>query len=445
MQIRLVVTLARVTDMNAHARRSSICGNLITAILWLAAAATTPHLSHAADWPQFLGPQRNGSIAETNLAKIWAKEGPRTAWQHKVGEGFAGPVVNAGKLIMFHRADDKEVVECLDAKTGKELWRREYPARYRDDFGFEEGPRATPAIADGRVFTFGADGNLNAWDFAKGTKLWSVDTRAQFKTGKGFFGIACSPLVEGNVVILNIGGKDGAGIVAFDVATGKALWQATDEEASYASPVAATLGGKRRVLVITRATLVALDAADGKVVFRHAWRPPMSASVSAATPLVIGDLIFISASYGTGASLLRFKEGSPEVIWSKDEVLSAHYATAVQHDGFLYGFDGRQEQGCELRCVELTTGKILWSESGLKAGTVTLANDQLLVMTERGELIQAPASPKGFKPGQRAQILPFVVRAHPALADGYFYARSKDKLVCVDLQKTNPPKPTNPR
>ena len=445
MQIRLVFTLASVTDMNAHARQSSICGKLIAAILWLAAAVTLPQVSPAADWPQFLGPQRNGSIVQPNLAKTWPKEGPSTVWQHKVGQGFGGPVVSTGKLIIFHRVEGKELVECLDATTGKELWKGDYPARYRDDFGFEEGPRATPAIADGRVFTFGANGDFIAWDLAKGTKLWSIDTRAQFKTGKGFFGIACSPLVEGNAVILNIGGKDGAGIVAFDVATGKVRWQATDDEASYASPVAATLGGKRRVLVITRVALVALDAADGKVVFRHAWQPPMSASVSAATPLVISDQIFISASYGTGASLLRFRESAPEVIWSRDEVLSAHYATAVLHEGFLYGFDGRQEQGCELRCVELKTGKVQWSESGLKAGIVTLANDQLLVLTERGELIQTPASPAGFKPSQRAQILPFVARAHPALADGYFYARSKDKLVCVDLRAVDSSKSSSAR
>ncbi len=431
-----MVTLARVTDMKQPARRSSVCCDLIAAILWLAAAKYLPSHSQAEDWPQFLGPHRNGSVLQSNLAKTWPKEGPGVLWQHKVGEGFGGPVVSAGRLIIFHRVDDRERVECLDATTGKELWRQDYPARYRDDFGFEEGPRATPAIGEGRVFTFGAAGDLNAWDFAKGTKLWSIDTRAEFKTGKGFFGIACSPLVEGGAVILNIGGKEGSGIVAFDAASGKVLWRATDDEASYASPVAATLGGRRRVLVITRDALVALDAADGKVVFRHGWRPLMSASVSAATPLVIGDQIFISASYGTGAALLRFQEGAPEVIWSRDEVLSAHYATAVHHDGFLYGFDGRQEQGCELRCVELKTGAVRWSERGLKAGIVMIANEQLLVMTERGELIQAPATPVGFKPGQRAQILPFVARAHPALAEGCFYARSKDKLVCVDLRAT---------
>ncbi len=393
----------------------------------------------AADWPQFLGPNRNGGVTAPAISTNWPKEGPRAMWSHKVGEGFAGPVVSNGKLIAFHRAEGREVIECLDARTGIKIWKSGYAATYRDDFGFEEGPRATPSIAGGRVFTFGADGHLNAWSLADGTNLWSIDTRARFKSGKGFFGVAASPLVEDGTVIVNVGGRNGSGIVAFDVASGKVIWQVTDDEASYASPVAATLGGKRRVAVVTRESFVTLDAADGRPVFRHAWKPPMHASVSAATPLVIGDLFFITASYGTGGTLLRFKESAPEILWSRDEVLSAHYATPVVHDGHLYGFDGRQEQGCELRCVELRSGKTLWSEGGLKAGTVTLVNDQLLVLTERGELIQAPARPAAFKPTQRAQILPFTARAHAAFADGFFHARSKDKLVCVDLRPAGAP------
>ncbi len=161
----------------------------------------------------------------------------------------------------------------------------------------------------------------------------------------------------------------------------------------------------------------------------------MHASVSAATPLVIDDLIFLSASYGTGAALLRFKEGGPEKIWAGDDILSNHYATSVHHNGFLYGFDGRQEEGCHLRCVELKTGKVRWSQDRFGAGTVTLAGGQLLILTEKGELLRAPATPTEFKPTARAQILPFNARAHPALADGRFYARSKDKLVCVDLRQ----------
>jgi outer membrane protein assembly factor BamB len=267
-----------------------------------------------------------------------------------------------------------------------------------------------------------------------GKKVWSVDTKARFGQGKGFFGMACSPLVEGDAVVLNIGGP-AAGVVAFDKSNGKMLWHVTDDEAGYASPTAATIHGKRYVLAFTRAGLNAIAPADGKLLFHFPWRSRMDASVNAASPLVMDDLIFLSASYGTGAILLRFKEEGPEKLWSADEVMSNHYATSVYHEGFLYGFDGRQEQGPNLRCVELKTGKLRWSEDHFGAGTLMLANGRLLVLTEKGQLIKAPASPDGFKSTGKAQVLPFDVRAYPALADGLYYARGKDKLVCVDLRK----------
>jgi len=396
----------------------------------------------AQDWPQFLGPHRNGSTSVTNLAAQWPKEGPPVAWQRKVGQGFAGPVVSGGKLILFHRVDNKEVVECIDAKLGNELWKSDYPTSYVDQMGHDPGPRATPAVADGRVYTFGAEGMMSCCSLADGKKLWSVDTKTEFGARLGFFGLACSPLVEGNAVIVNVGGRSGVGIVAFDRATGKVLWKTSDDEASYASPVAVTIVGRRVALVLTREALVCLSPTDGRPVFRYPWRPAMHASVSAATPLVVEDQIFISACYDTGATLLRFKPIGPGAmplkIWSDEKSLSSHYATAVHRDGFLYGFDGRADPGFEpgpsLRCVELATGKVRWSEAGLQPGTVTLAGNELLVLTGKGELLQAPATPRGFNPSGRAQILGLDVRAYPALAAGMFYARSKEKLVCVDLR-----------
>ncbi len=391
--------------------------------------------AQAEDWPQVLGPNRNLTTSATNLAPSWPKDGPPLLWQRKVGQGFCGPAVQGERLILFHRVDDKETVECLDAATGAALWKAAYLTRYHDDFGFDEGPRATPAIADGRVYTFGAEGALNCWKLSSGEKNWGIDTKTEFGSGKGFFGMACSPLIEGGLVIMNIGGKNGAGIVAFDKVTGAVRWKATETEASYSSPVAATFAGRRRLLIITRQGLVAADPQDGRILFQYPWTPPIRASVSAALPLVIDDLIFISASYGLGAALLRYKESMPEQIWASNDALSNHYATSVYHAGFLYGFDGRQEQGCELRCVELKTGKVRWSESGLRAGTVMLVNDQLFVLTEKGELLRAPARADGFKPTDRAQILPFVARAYPALAHGRFYARSSEKMVCLDLRR----------
>jgi outer membrane protein assembly factor BamB len=198
--------------------------------------------------------------------------------------------------------------------------------------------------------------------------------------------------------------------------------------------MAATINGKRYALFLTRKFFTALDPLTGNIYFEYPWQPSIHASVSAATPLVIGDLVFISASYGAGAAVLKFKEAGPERIWSGDDILSNHYATSVHHDGFLYGFDGRQEQGCNLRCVDLKTGKVRWSQDRFGAGTITLAGKDVLVLTEKGELIAAPATPTEFNPVVRAQILSYGVRAYPALADGLFYARSGDKLVCLDLR-----------
>jgi outer membrane protein assembly factor BamB len=391
----------------------------------------------ATDWPQFLGPTRNGVYAGNDLAASWPKDGPPVVWQKSVGQGFSGPAVLDHKLILFHRVDNQEIVACLDAKTGKELWKFAYPTAYQDDFGFDAGPRATPSIAGGRVFTYGAEGMLHCLDFATGKKIWSVNAKAEYAAPKGFFGIACSPLVEGSEVLLNIGGADGAGIVAFDQATGKVLWKASNDEASYSSPVAATVNGQRYAFFFTRNGLVALDPANGKIQFQYPWRPAIEASVSTATPLVIGDLIFLSASYGTGAILLRVKNNAVEKVWSADDVLSNHYATSVYRDGFLYGIDGRADPGFEpkpsLHCVELKTGKLRWHEDSIGAASVTLAGDQLLILTERGELIRAAATPAEFQASERAQVLPFQVRAFPAFADGCLFARSKDKLFCLDL------------
>jgi len=391
------------------------------------------------DWPQFLGPTRDGVYTGNDLAATWPKEGPRVVWQKSVGHGFSGPVVAQRKLILFHRVEDKETIDSLDVRDGKPIWTFSYRTAYRDDFGFDDGPRATPSIAGGRVYTYGAEGRLHCLEFDSGNKVWSVDARSDFAAPKGFFGIACSPLVEGNEVLLNIGGKDGAGIVAFDAATGKVRWKTSDDPASYSSPTAATIGGRRYGLFFTRNGLVAVNLADGKIQFQYPWKPPEFASVSTATPLVADDLIFLSASYRTGAILLRVNDNAVEKVWSADHVLSNHYATSVLRDGFLYGIDGRTDPGMEpgpsLRCVELKTGKIRWKDESVGAATVTLAGDQLLIVTERGELIRAAASPDGFKPSARVESLPNHVRAFPALADGFLYARSQNKLFCLDIGK----------
>ena len=376
-------------------------------------------LSLAGDWPQFLGPARNGATPET---VNWP---PSVLWHKDAGEGFAGPVVANGKVIFFYRQNGKEIVDCLDANSGAKIWSYDYPTTYRDDFGFDEGPRSAPAIADGAVYAFGAQGVLSAIDFSTGKKRWSVSTGAK----KGWFGAAGSPLVEGGKVLVNIGG-----IVAYDAKTGNAVWKATNDEASYSSPTVATINGARHAFFLTRAGLVDLDPSNGQVRFSFPFRSRSSASVNAATPLVVGNQVFISASYGTGAALLDVSGSEYKKIWSNDDSMTNHYSTCVLRDGYLYGFHGRQEEGQAFRCVQLRTGKVMWDVDGYGAGTVTLAGDKLLILRENGELVLAPAVPDGFHPSAKASILSKVTRSYPALADGKLYARDEKTLVCVRLK-----------
>ena len=388
----------------------------------------------AADWPQFLGPERNGIYRGPALAETWPAKGPRVAWQKTVGQGFAAPVIAGNRLILFHRVGAQETVDAFDPLTGAAVWRYQYATTYRDDFGFDEGPRAVPVVADGIVYTFGAEGQLHAVNVATGQRVWSDDTMKRFNVPKGFFGAAGSPLVEGGRVIANVGGPK-AGIVAFDAKSGQVQWTATTDQASYSSGVAATFPSGRRAIFLTRNALVGLDPATGTIAFRRNWQARANASVNVASPLVVGDLIFVSAEYGPGAGVLRVDGSTLVELWTSDEAMSNHYATSIHHDGILYGFHGRQEFGPSLRAVELRTGKVRWNQDQFRAGTVTLVGDRLLIVREGGEMILAPASPDGFKPIARAQILPATIRAYPAVSDGFVYVRNENTLVSLDLRQ----------
>ena len=389
----------------------------------------------AADWPEVLGPGRNGVYGGPSLSETWGRTGPRVVWRRQIGAGLSGPVVVQNRVILFHRVSNREVVEAIDAASGKTQWRYAYPTSYRDDFGFDEGPRAVPVVANGAVYTLGAEGQLHVVDLASGTKIWSEDTMRRFGVPKGFFGAAGSPLVEDGRVVANIGGKN-AGIVAFDAKTGKVLWTATEDGASYSSGIGATIAGRRYAIFLTRNGLVGLDSTAGQVRFARPWRARQATSINAATPVISGDSIFISAEYGPGAGVLRFDGSKLHDVWSSDDVLSNHYATSVHYGGYLYGFHGMAGRIAQsFRAVEFQTGKVRWSQDGFGAGSVTLAGNRLLILRENGELVLAAASPDGFKPVVRAQILPPTVRAYPAIADGMLYVRNDDTLVCLDLRE----------
>lgn len=382
-----------------------------------------------ADWQQFRGPNRDGMSPETRLLTSWPKKGPALVWERKVGEGFSGPVVQGDKLILLHRLGDKEVVDCLSQATGKPIWRFDRATAYQDDFGKGDGPRSTPLIAGQHVYTLGADGKMHCLDLATGKKIWERSLSTDYKARKGFFGVATSPILEGKLVLVNVGGEQ-AGIVALDKDTGKEVWKATSHPASYSSPIAATVAGRRHVFFFTRTGLVSLEPTKGTVRFEKRWRSRLDASVNAAVPVVVGDQLFLSAEYGTGAVLLRVKPDRVEEIWQSKDGLSNHYNTSIHLDGYLYGIHGRQEAGAKLRCVDLKTGRVQWTREGFGCASLILADRHLLALTEAGELVLIEPSPKEYREKARAALLTGPCRAEIALSGGMVFARDGSRLGC---------------
>jgi hypothetical protein len=388
----------------------------------------------AADWPQFLGPNRDGHSAETGLVDAWPARGPALVWEKEVGAGYSGPIVIDGSLLLFHREAENEVVTCMEAATGKPRWSHMEPTAYTDDYGKGDGPRSTPCVSGKRVYALGAEGHLFCLDLDAGRKIWERFLLKDYQVPRSFFGVATSPVVEEERLLINVGGKD-AGIVAFNKETGKELWKATSQGASYSSPVCATLAGTRLVLFFTRDGLAALHPATGQLAFTWPWRSRFQASVNAATPLIVGDQVFVSASYNTGALLLEVGKAGPKEIWKSDEVLSNHYSTSIVQDRTLYGFDGRQEEGARLRSVDWKSGKVHWTKEGFGCGSMILAAGKLIILTETGELVLIEGTDREYKEKGRAKVLTFPCRAQIALANGKLYGRDERKLCCWELKK----------
>jgi hypothetical protein len=392
--------------------------------LWLTTIAL-----HAADWPQLLGPTRDGVIEAPVNQKLIA---PQPVWDRELGTGFAGPVVATGKVIITHRLGDDLVVEAIDATTGILLWSFKRPTDYVDSFGFDNGPRGVPAISEGRIFLHGADGVLDALDLETGKALWQVDTVKDYESPQGFFGRACSPLVHGGRVIITPGGtRDGkpAGVVAFDVATGQLLWQSVADEAGYASPMAI---GSDQLLLWLRNEVWLLESTTGKVIAHHRLRADMEASVNASQPVLLsGNRVMLSAGYDVGLHVLQLPSLKP--LWNKEGLLDCHYGTPVIEGEIAFGFDGRQERGQTLRSIDLTTQDKIWQSPPVPGGTLIRVGSHLLAVTEQGELWILPTTAKTFDPLHQVQILRSGHRAHLAFSDGLLFARDGQQLVAIKI------------
>jgi outer membrane protein assembly factor BamB len=408
---------------------------LIPVALFLFVATGAEWPLRGSDWPHLLGPARNAVYEGPALAEVWPAEGPAVMWKREVGQGYSNPIVGEGKLILCHRIGEDLVVECLEPRSGSNLWSFKHAMKFQDGAFFDSGPRATPAIKNGRLFVHNTDGYLVCLDLLEGKKLWSHHTRSEFRSGATWHGSVSSPLVTDKAVLLQVGGSNAA-VVAFAPESGDVLWQAFDERATASSPVLASFGGQSQVLVVTRSALHGLDPDSGKALWQFPTRRQTSGDVYAANPVVAGDEIFLSGWYKLGALLLRIHEGKPQEVWHRDDAISTHYAAAIIFEGYIYGFHGHawEAGGPNLRCVELATGKLMWEEPATGSGTICRSGNQLLILSDTGELQLAKASPQAFKCISRAQVVGRTTRSYPALADGFAYVKGPKSLVCLDLR-----------
>lgn len=390
----------------------------------------------AGDWPQILGPARNGEARDEPVIAKWKAAGPTHRWSYPVGQGFAGPAVVGNRVLVFHRVGDAERVEAIDAATGESLWKTDFVATYVGTYNPDGGPRCVPLIHDNRVYVFGAAGDLHCVSLEDGAKRWTREAYHEYGGKEGYFGAGSTPIVAAGKIIVNIGGR-GAGLMAFDLDTGKTAWQATNEGASYSSPTLATINGQLHAIFVTRLNTISVDPNDGDVQFRFPFGES-GPTVNGATPLVFDNYLFVSSSYGVGANLSRINGDGVKQLWANDDVMSSQYSTCVYRDGFLYGTHGREDhQNGVLRCFEAKTGKIKWTESGFGVAHTILVGDQLLLLDVEGRLRLAEVDPNSYREIASAQISTNLTRALPALSHGNFYFRENEgrggKLISLQL------------
>ena len=395
-----------------------------------------------ADWPQFLGQGRNGIAGPATQVHIPAETGDfRQLWKVKVGDGHSSPVVQGSTVVLHHRKGDNEILQAFSRNTGETLWKTEQPCNHSSSYDSNLGPKSTPCIDSGKVYSYGVGGQLTCTNLSDGKILWSHNCAEKFRSLKGFFGRCSSPMVANGLVFLNLGGRHnstGAGVAAFDAGTGKPIWQATAHEASYASPILANLNKVPTAIFFTREGLYGATLPAGKApktLFNSYYRPEMHASVNAASPVYCGNnRIFASTCYGVGAGVWSVKsDGKLEQLWQKEGILDSHFATPIFYKGYLYGIHGRQETGTEIRCITPATGKQIWSSGRMEHGLPLVADGKLLTLLESGELLIAEASPEGYKELARRQILG-AGRAYPAISKGILFARDNNSLAAIQLK-----------
>ncbi len=378
------------------------------------------------DWPQWRGPNRDGVSPES--AAPWPESGPKILWEKELGPGYSSVVVADQRVFTLFQDGDHEVAACIH-EDGKELWRYRYPSHFRSE---GEGPRSTPAVDGAHVYTVGALGFMHCLKTKNGEVVWKRHLLQDFQADNLQWGTSFSPLVVGDLVFTNPGGRDGNSLVALDKYTGKVRWKALDDQAGYSSPVFATHAGKPQVVFFTALGLVGVTPDTGELLWRFPWETSYGCNI--ATPIVAGDYLFISSGYNRGCAVLKIEADADGKLQAhrvyENHSMHNHFSSSVRFKDHLYGFDE-----VELRCVDLRSGKIAWRQKGLRKGSLLLAGDTLILLGEFGKLALAEANPKGYRELASYQVTDTKCWVAPVLANGRLYVRDQERLRCLDLRK----------
>ena len=385
------------------------------------------------DWPQWRGPNRDGISNETGLLKSWPESGPKVIWNAPSGDGYSGISISQGRVYTMFGEGENEIVVCLDAATGKEIWRFRSDSKYRNQFG--NGPRSTPTVDSELVFTLGAKGKLYALNAKLGTKVWGHDLRKEYGGKMPTWGVSTSPLVEGNLLLVDVGGKNGYGIVAFNKENGKVVWKSKTQLPGYSAPIAVTVNGIRQIIFFTGTSLISVSPKDGKQYWRYPWRT--SYDVNAATPIFIPpDKVFASSGYDKGAVVLKMKTSNGAVqieeIW-KSRVMRNRFSSSILYGNHLYGFDE-----ATLKCVDVNTQEKKWAKSGFGKGSLIYADGHLIVLSERGKLVLIEATPTEYLEKASAKVLKDKCWTVPTLVNGKLYIRNQKEILCLDISDSKP-------
>ncbi|MCL4500068.1 MAG: PQQ-binding-like beta-propeller repeat protein [Chloroflexi bacterium] len=383
-------------------------------------------MAYAADWPVFRGPNGDGISTETGINKSWNQKPPKKLWETDMHDnGYAGPSVAGGKVFIIDHRGDSDILRAIDITTGELAWQYAYKDASKDNFGFA---RSTPAVDSGRVYTLSRLGTVNCLDAKTGKKICSRNICKDFNGKKPNWDYAMSPFIDGNKIILVPGGPD-ACVVALDKTTGRTIWQGGgSDEPGYCTPQKATINGKQQYVIFAANSLMGVAPDTGKQLWSFEWKT--NSGVNAASPIVMGNTIFIASSYNHGCALVEVTDAGAKALWQNKEIM-AHFSSPILFGGYIYGVG---DPGF-LMCLDPKTGVVKWKQEGFEKGPLLGIDGVMLVFDgKNGDLVMAEISPDAYKEICRFTPLGGQSWTAPIVSNGKLIVRNKTALACFSLR-----------